>query len=143
MDVDIKFKHIEVGHKVGEGVYAVIFGGKWKNRIVALKQLKTSQLSSHAKDSFNKEATMLHRLKHPNVVRLLGICKHHGAKDCENRMLVLEYLPCSSLFHQVHDLNIRIPVWQQIHIAIDIANALNYLHQSSPKIIHRDLKSAK
>ena len=56
---------------------------------------------------------------------------------------ILEYLNKSSLYHQLHDKDIKISIWKQIKLSIDIMKGISYLHQSNPKFIHRDLKSHK
>ena len=79
------------------------------------------------------------RLEHPNIVKLYGISKPLN----ENKIMVLEYLEGGSLYQQLHEKKIKYSLKQQIELSIDIANGLNYLHSFNPKIIHRDLKSAK
>ncbi len=82
----------------------------------------------------------MNKLKHPNIVKLIGICKILSDR---NEIMILEYLIKSSLYHQLHEKNIKIPIYLQIKLSIDIMKGISYLHQSNPKIIHRDLKSHK
>lgn len=76
------------------------------------------------------------RFKHPNITRLFGICLQE-----DSYTIVMEYLPLGSLYNQLHEQKVKLNVWTQIKLATDISNGLNYLHQSKPKIVHRDLKS--
>ena len=80
------------------------------------------------------------KLKHPNIVKLIGICK---ISQSEDEIMILEYLIKSSLYHQLHELKNKIPIYLQIKLSIDIMKGISYLHQSNPKLIHRDLKSHK
>lgn len=79
------------------------------------------------------------KLLHPNITELIGISKMKEG----NEIMILEYLIKSSLYHQLHEKNIKIPQWLQIKLSIDIMKGILYLHQSNPKLIHRDLKSHK
>ena len=88
----------------------------------------------------------MNKLKHPNIVKLIGICKNSSSfssSDNGNEIMILEYLIKSSLYHQLHEKKIKIPIYLQIKLSIDIMKGISYLHQSNPKIIHRDLKSHK
>ena len=76
---------------------------------------------------------------HPNITVLIGISKLKEGND----IMILEYLIKSSLYHQLHEKNIKLPIWLQIKLSIDIMKGILYLHQSNPKLIYRDLNSHK
>lgn len=97
------------------------------------------QISSETKENFKKEITVMSKLNHPNITELIGISKMKEG----NEIMILEYLIKSSLYHQLHEKNVSIPQWLQIKLSIDIMKGILYLHQSNPKLIHRDLKSHK
>ena len=97
------------------------------------------QISSKTKENFKKEITIMNKLNHPNIIELIGISKTNEG----NELMILEYLIKSSLYHQLHEKKTKIPQWLQIKLSIDIMKGILYLHQSNPKLIHRDLKSHK
>lgn len=86
-----------------------------------------------------REINILASLRHPNIVLFLGACQ--ASPDF---FLVTEFCPRGSLEHvlysngAVHKLDLRL----RIHMALDIAKGMNFLHSARPPIIHRDLKPA-
>lgn len=63
------------------------------------------------------------------------------------QLLLLEYVPNKSLFDKMHTYHGQLSgilTWSsRMSIALDIAQALDYLHtQADPPIIHRDVKSS-
>ncbi len=47
-----------------------------------------------------------------------------------------------SLYGLIHNPAVRLTSSQMIKITVEIALAMNYLHQHEPIILHRDLKSS-
>ncbi|CAK7357271.1 unnamed protein product [Dovyalis caffra] len=95
-----------------------------------------------SKKIFLDEVSVLLRISHPNLVRLMGFCLEKG-----EQLLLLEYVPNKTLFdrmHTYHGQSSGILSWSsRLSIALDIARALDYLHsQADPTIIHRDVKSS-
>eukprot|EP00595_Chromulina_sp_UTEXLB2642_P000866 CAMPEP_0196766894 /NCGR_PEP_ID=MMETSP1095-20130614/32399_1 /TAXON_ID=96789 ORGANISM="Chromulina nebulosa, Strain UTEXLB2642" /NCGR_SAMPLE_ID=MMETSP1095 /ASSEMBLY_ACC=CAM_ASM_000446 /LENGTH=202 /DNA_ID=CAMNT_0042131757 /DNA_START=856 /DNA_END=1461 /DNA_ORIENTATION=+ len=98
-----------------------------------------------AVSEFEMEASILSRVNHPNIVRLLG------SGHIPRRFLVLELLDGGSLSHALGirpDANKRynkkkFSYLQVLHMSRSIAQAMEYLHDKwTPgiHIIHRDLK---
>ncbi|KAI9089555.1 hypothetical protein K1719_029160 [Acacia pycnantha] len=95
---------------------------------------------SSADREFENEVNWLSKIRHQNIIKLLGYCIHG-----ESRFLVYEMMENGSLESQLHgpshgsSLN-----WElRLKIAVDVARALEYLHEhSNPPVVHRDLKSS-
>ncbi|KVH96193.1 LRR receptor-like serine/threonine-protein kinase RPK2 [Cynara cardunculus var. scolymus] len=86
---------------------------------------------------FNAEIRSLGRIRHPNLVTLIG----YYASSSE-MFLVYNYLAGGNLEKFILERSIRVIGFKILHkIALDVANALYFLHdQCKPRILHRDVK---
>ncbi|CAN1773407.1 Probable receptor-like protein kinase At1g49730 [Linum perenne] len=123
---------------IGEGGFGVVYKAQFSDgSVMAVKRM--NKVSEQGEDEFCKEIELLARLHHRHLVSLRGFCveKHE-------RFLVYEYMANGSLKDTLHSPG-RAPLsWQtRIQIAIDVANALEYLHfYCDPPLCHRDVKSS-
>ncbi|XP_054781451.1 probable receptor-like protein kinase At1g80640 [Prosopis cineraria] len=95
---------------------------------------------STADREFENEVNWLSKIRHQNIIKLLGYCIHG-----ESRFLVYEMMENGSLETQLHGPNHGSSLnWcLRLRIAVDVARALEYLHEhSNPPVVHRDLKSS-
>src|SRR5258708_39750343 len=87
-------------------------------------------------DRFYREAKSGALLNHPNIVRTMII----GQDQATNKhYLVLEFIDGPSA-HALLDQHGRLSVGDAVHIALDIARALEHAH--SRNVIHRHIKPA-
>ncbi|KAG2305298.1 hypothetical protein Bca4012_064362 [Brassica carinata] len=125
-------------HKLGEGGFGPLFKGRLPDgRDVAVKKL--SQASKQGNNEFVKEAKLLSKVQHRNVVNLWGYCTHG-----EDKLLVYEYVANESLDKVLFKSNRRSEIdWRlRFEIITGIARGLLYLHEDAPDcIIHRDIKA--
>jgi len=75
-------------------------------------------------------------LRSPHVVLFIGVCSKPP-----NMCIISEFLGGGSLYNYIHTELVKLPFDKIKQYAIDIATGMNYLHLSTPPIIHRDLKS--
>ncbi|CAJ2657010.1 unnamed protein product [Trifolium pratense] len=126
-------------NKLGEGGFGPVYKGKLLNGDeVAVKRL--SRRSGQGWEELRNEATLIAKLQHNNLVRLLGCCIERDEK-----MLIYEFMPNKSLDCFLFDATKRsILDWRtRVRIIEGIAQGLLYLHQYSRfRIIHRDLKAS-
>ncbi|CAH8357235.1 unnamed protein product [Eruca vesicaria subsp. sativa] len=124
---------------IGKGGSSRVYRGYLPNgREVAVKILK--QTKGVMKD-FVAEIDIITTLNHKNVISLLGYCFENN-----NLLLVYNYLSRGSLEENLYGSK-KDPVafrWNQRYkVAVGIAEALDYLHNSAPQlVIHRDVKSS-
>nr|CAD1824325.1 unnamed protein product [Ananas comosus var. bracteatus] len=116
------------------------FGATYKAELVpgfsvAVKRLSIGKFQGLRQ--FDAEIRTLGRIRHKNLVTLIGY--HRGESDT---FLIYNYLSGGNLEAFIRNMANRKMSWVEIHkIALDVAQALAYLHYSCiPRIVHRDIK---
>lgn len=131
----IEFEDITVGKFIAGGGAGVIHEGEYKGERVALKALFDSRISEELKREFMNELLVMSRLDHSNIVQFKGACV-----TPPNMCFVMEMCD-SNLDQMLHVERDPISDYDKIQMAIDIAQAMEYLHSLKPAVIHRDLKA--
>ncbi|XP_071701156.1 probable serine/threonine-protein kinase At1g01540 [Rutidosis leptorrhynchoides] len=131
---------LDDGNVIGEGGYGIVYSGILEdNTRVAVKNLLNNR--GQAEREFKVEVEAIGRVRHKNLVRLLGYCVE-GAY----RMLVYEYVDNGNLDQWLHgDVGDVSPLTWSIRMNIiqGTAKGLAYLHEGlEPKVVHRDIKSS-
>ena len=126
--------------QIGEGGFGAVYLGKLSDgRRVAIKRSKR-QGTEKDREQFLNEVTILSQINHRHLVKLLGCCMESQAA-----LLVFEFVSNGTLQEHLQrrsgDQSLS---WgNRLNIAIQTAEALNYLHSgASLPIYHRDVKSA-
>ena len=122
---------------LGEGGMGAVYLG-WKEgdeTQVAVKVLGDA-LSDNQDyiDRFYREAKSGKLLNHPNIVRTL---RYGQDEKTGKHYLVLEYVDGPNALDLLKRFG-RLPVGDAVHIALDLARALEHAH--SRNVIHRDIK---
>ncbi|PON43003.1 Tyrosine-protein kinase [Parasponia andersonii] len=136
---------------VGQGGDGIVYHGVLGNDTqVAVKNLVNDR--GQAEKEFKVEVETIVRVRHKNLVRLLGYCAEGACRYPAFAslnflwMLVYEYVNNGNLEQWLHgDVGPFSPLtWEiSINIILGIAKGLTYLHEGlEPKVIHRDLKSS-
>ncbi|URE10241.1 serine threonine-protein kinase [Musa troglodytarum] len=125
---------------IGEGGYGTVYRGILEDGTqIAVKNLLNNK--GQAEKEFKVEVEAIGRVRHKNLVKLLGYCVE-GAQ----RMLVYEYLDNGNLEQWLHgDVGPSSPLtWDiRMNIMLGTAKGLLYLHEGlEPKVVHRDIKSS-
>jgi len=124
---------------IGKGAYGDVFKAKCRHETVAVKQLTRIDTSSKLIKKFLLEVAIMAHLNHKNILRLIGVCK--SGDNISQWLIVSEYMPLGSL-DKVLFRGSKLTLKQKIDFCFDISSGLNWLHESSPQIIHHDLKPA-
>lgn len=128
-------------NRLGQGGYGVVFRGvlPTESAEVAVKKF-TREDNVKSKYDFLSELTIINRLRHRHLVKLLGWC--HKKKML---LLVYEYMPNGSLDTHIFCGEGQTPIsWNfRYNILRGVASALQYLHHEyEDTVIHRDLKAS-
>lgn len=110
---------------IGEGGYGIVYRGVLPDQtIIAVKNLLNNR--GQAEKEFKVEVETIGRVRHKNLVRLLGYCIE-GAY----RMLVYEYVDNGNLDQWLHgDVGQVSPLTWQIRMNIILGTAKGYVSQS-------------
>lgn len=129
---------------IGRGGFGKVYKGHTNHgsdTVVAIKRLH--YLSDQGAPEFRAEVEMLSKIRHCNLVSLIGYC-NEGVEMA----LVYEYMPHGNLERYLHKAAGGAPSisWlQRLKICIGAARGLDYLHTGTGTqhgIIHRDVKSS-
>jgi serine/threonine protein kinase/TPR repeat protein len=103
----------------------------WKDQQIVVKELLAHAPPEEA-NNFAMEGELMTQLDHPNIVKLLGFVN-------SPLKFIIEYMPFGSVSKCLQRKDPRVSPEKRLDIALDIAKALNYLHDKT--ILHRDVKS--
>ncbi|RZC56199.1 hypothetical protein C5167_015057 [Papaver somniferum] len=134
---EIMWEDLAIGAQIGHGSCGTVYRGLWCGSDVAIKEFFKFEYSDDLLHSFRQEVLLMKRLRHPNVLLFMG-----AVTSPQHLCIVMEYLPCGSLFQLLRCNTARLNWRRRALMAVDIAQGMNYLHRCNPPVIHRDLKSS-
>ncbi|KAL3522057.1 hypothetical protein ACH5RR_014891 [Cinchona calisaya] len=137
-EIQVATNNFSADNKIGQGGFGPVHKGTLPNgEDIAVKRL--SRRSGQGAEEFKNEIVVVAKLRHNNLVRLLGFCLEGDEKS-----LVYEFVPNKSLDYFLFDPEKQwLLDWPKRYKIIGgIARGLLYLHEDSPlRIVHRDLKA--
>jgi len=132
---------------VGSGGFGSVYSGSllpFKTPI-AVKVLNLETVG--ASKSFAAECKALGRIVHRNLLNILTCCSSIDYNGKDFKAIVFEFMPNGSLESLLHDnvepesRNFSLNLDLVVNIALDVANALDYLHHGSEEaVVHCDIK---
>ncbi|KAL3351187.1 hypothetical protein AABB24_019674 [Solanum stoloniferum] len=137
LDYEILWEDLTIGEQIGEGSCGTVYHGLWYGSDVAVKVFTKQEYSDEVIYSFKQEISLMKRLRHPNILLFMG-----AVTSPQRLCIVTEFLPRGSLFRLLQRNASKLEWRRRIHMALDVARGMNYLHHLSPPIVHRDLKSS-
>ncbi|KAL1568166.1 non-specific serine/threonine protein kinase [Salvia divinorum] len=138
-EIKVATKSFHEGNVVGRGGFGKVYRGFVDNgrEMVAVKRLKPG--SKQGEREFLTEIETLDKLRHGNLVSLIGYCN-----EKDEMILVYEFMPNGTLADHLCKKNNHLqPLsWEQrLKICIGVGRAIDYLH-TGRGIIHRDVKTS-
>ncbi|KAL1330423.1 serine/threonine-protein kinase CTR1 isoform X3 [Arachis hypogaea] len=137
-DLDIPWSELVLKENIGAGSFGTVIRADWRGSDVAVKILKVQDFDSERIEEFLKEVSLMKRMRHPNIVLLMG-----AVFQPPRLSIVTEYLSRGSLYEllRMPGVGISLSEMRRLSMAYDVASGMNYLHQMRPPIVHGDLKS--
>lgn len=127
---------------VGSGGSGCVYKAHLDDDLFAAVKRLNHGTAKHLQRDFQTEVELMSRIRHPNLVSLLGYSINQENHD---HLLVYELMLNGSLEDQLHGPSRGSALtWNlRMKIALDAARGLEHLHERcSPPIIHRDFKSS-
>ena len=118
--------------ELGRGAWGVVYRGRFHGCEVAVKQMHREIISDRNRRVFEREVSIASKCRHPCLLQFIG-----ATADNQTPLLVTELMDCS-----LRDRLCSITAEDVTVICLDVARALNYLHQKPKPIIHHDVSSA-
>ncbi|XP_062096490.1 uncharacterized protein LOC133802234 [Humulus lupulus] len=137
----IKNEDLEELRELGSGTFGTVYHGKWRGTDVAIKRIKKSCFTGRSSEQerltveFWREAEILSKLHHPNVVAFYGVVQDGPGGTMAT---VTEFMVNGSLRHVLLSKERHLDRRKRLIIAMDAAFGMEYLH--SKNIVHFDLK---
>lgn len=138
-EMQLEVSELALMDSLGSGAQAEVFRAVWWRKLgrstsaitVAVKRLHDScGQRAHACESLTR------KIKHPNLVK----CFEATVKP--PYIIVSELCAGGSLYNRLRDRSMPSLAWRQrLKILLDVAKGMEYLHNRTPCILHRDLKS--
>lgn len=92
-------------------------------------------LSEEYTRQFQREASILASLKHINLPRV----GDYFVVPNQGQYLIMDYIEGEDLRQRIERINV-LPPQDVILIGIEMCNALDYMHNRKPSVVHRDIK---
>ncbi|KAL5559508.1 hypothetical protein UlMin_035719 [Ulmus minor] len=137
-------EEIELLDKIGQGSTSNIYKGTWRGLDVAIKCIKPDFFQNENGIAFFvQELETLARQRHRFVLQLMGAClnppNHAWVVTEFLSMTVEEWLHGRGKRRKERAVPLP-PFEERVARALEIAQAMQYLHEQKPKVVHRDLK---
>ncbi|XP_044961160.1 probable LRR receptor-like serine/threonine-protein kinase At3g47570 [Hordeum vulgare subsp. vulgare] len=132
---------------IGSGSFGVVYKGslKLQKDQVAIKIFNLNNYGANR--SFIAECEALRNVRHRNLVKIITSCSSVDSTGADFKALVFQYMPNGNLEMWLHPEDLEhgerhiLTLSQRINIGLDVAFALDYLHnQCASPLIHCDLK---
>ncbi|XP_060198655.1 leucine-rich repeat receptor protein kinase EMS1 [Lycium barbarum] len=132
---------------IGDGSFGLVYKAKLNSGVsVAVKKLSDDAFQGFRE--FRAEMETLGKIRHPNIVKMLGYCS-----TGQDRVLIYEFVEKGSLDQWLYDTSSTADMlesipWMplnwatRIKIVKGVAKGLAYMHNLDTPIIHRDIKAS-
>ncbi|KAM3753191.1 hypothetical protein ACB098_03G074900 [Castanea mollissima] len=119
--------------KLGEGGFGGVYKGLLSESNVDVAVKRVSEGSKQGRKEYISEVKIISRLRHRNLVQLIGWCHEHDE--------LLLYMPNGSLDSHLYEAKTTLTWPGRYNVVQGLACALLYLHEEWEQcIVHRDIK---
>ncbi|TYJ39169.1 hypothetical protein E1A91_A04G047900v1 [Gossypium mustelinum] len=125
----------EESNMLGSGSFGYVYKGRLSDGMEVAIKVFNLQIEG-AFRSFDIECDAMRNIVHRNIAKVITCCS-----SVDFKALVLKYMSNGNLEKWLHSNNCFLGIIQRVDIMIDVATAIEHLHNGHPTpIIHCDLK---
>lgn len=120
---------------INKGGFGCVFKVALKSNLKEILALKliTEQLDDYG--NIKQECNILKQIQHPNIIKFIDSYSNEG----HYTVIVTEFIG-ESLRMRLDNMEKPLTLKEIVKFALQINQALDYLHQRQPKIVHADIK---
>lgn len=132
-------KRVQIVQPLTAGGWSAIYLCKWQERTPAILKeavvppAAKEELKAKAHEQFQREATILAGLDHPQIAKVMDYFVEEG-----RQYMVLQRITGANLRSYIKDKG-PVSEKQALKWAHELANIISYLHGKEPAVIHRDI----
>ena len=116
---------------VSEGYFGAVYRIPYDGILCAAKYQDFDD-DKYKPKQFQQECLLHSKLRHPNIVQMLGVCYYSNMSDQPIKIMELLKFSLRSFVYQFQ----AVPVYVKLTIIQDISRGLDYLHTRNPPIVH-------
>ncbi|XP_022762146.1 putative receptor-like protein kinase At5g39000 [Durio zibethinus] len=126
------------GEKLGDGGFGAVYKGYLRDLDAEVAVKRISKASKQGIKEYASEVKIISRLRHKNLVKLIGWCHEKG-----ELILVYEFMANGSLDSHLFKGKSLLTWVVRFKIVQDLSSALFYLHEEGDHcVLHRDIKTS-
>ncbi|PRP78274.1 LRR receptor-like serine/threonine-protein kinase GSO1-like [Planoprotostelium fungivorum] len=127
----IDYDELRDTRQIGQGAFGIVYRAKWRETLVAIKQIRAEFVTQKQLEEFLREVGILQNLKvHPNIVTFIGM-----TFPPQSLSLITEFCAGGSLYEFLRKNDCMMD--EKLKFISEIALGMLHLHKE--KVIHRDL----
>jgi hypothetical protein len=133
---NIKSSEIQLGDIIGEGNFGRVYRAVCRGKAVAVKIISVDKCGADFVADFSREVEVMSKVNHPNICLYMG-----GCTSIPGRMMLVTPLYKVSLDRLLYSHTAIMSLPLRMRIARDVALGMTWLHNTTPMMVHSDLKT--
>lgn len=134
--IRLEQQDVSIGKSMGTGF---LWSGDYQGRKVIIKRVEAESNDSRVTKALISQARSLVPVVHPNLTKLMGVTWIQGT----DFGIVAEFMEKGTLKLVLMDIDTELDLHSKLHMCLDIAHGLAYLHSAEHNMYMRALSSRK
>eukprot|EP01133_Synstelium_polycarpum_P003936 gene3936-4557_t len=127
---------LEYIKRIGSGTYSKVYKGRYREKYVAIKTLRGTNMTTEQIQGFRKECDILSTIQSPYLISFYGSCVEESQLS-----MVVEYCSKGTLHKVINSTSLDMDWDKWFKWMTQVVEGVRYLHNMKPPMVHRDLKT--